>query len=100
MDGGRCLSDGEGDYGNVESCTIKALRPLILTATEFDTESSHDTLTIAGTAYSGSDGPQGLPVDGGAELAWSSDGSVVRAGFKVCASEPGSFAITASPVIS
>ena len=78
------MTDGDGDYGNSEECRIKALRPLVATATEFDTEENYDFLTVAGTQYSGSDGPQGLPVDAGAELVWKSDGSVCKAGFKVC----------------
>ena len=87
------MSDGDGDYGNNEDCTIKALRSLVVNATEFGTEFGWDYLTIDGTLYHGSEGPQGLPVDPDAELTWSSDGSVTRTGFTVCASDPGSFTI-------
>ena len=90
VDGGRCVSDGEGDYGSNENCNIKVLRPLVVTATDFHTEAGYDILTVAGTQYYGSDGPQGLPLDAGAELVWTSDDSEFRSGFKVCAAEPGS----------
>ena len=79
------MSDGEGDYGPSENCKVQALRPLFVTATEFDTEECCDDLTVAGARYAGSNGPQGLSVDAGAELVWTSDGSEYRSGFKVCA---------------
>ena len=79
------MSDGGADYGDNENCEIKALRPLVATATEFHTEAGYDILTVAGTEYDGSDGPQGLPLDAGAELVWTSDNSEFRSGFKVCA---------------
>ena len=81
------------DYGNDEHCTIMALRPLGITVTEFDTESGHDHLTIGGTQYSGSQGPQGLWIAPGTQLVWTSDASGTKAGFKLCALESGSFAI-------
>ena len=90
VDGGRCVSDGGGDYGPSENCKVQALRPFAATATEFDTEAGYDILTVAGTEYYGSEGPQGLPVDAGAELVWTSDDSEFGSGFKVCAVEPGS----------
>ena len=92
-DGGRCVSDGYGNYGNNEHCTIMALRSLVATATEFDTESCCDFLTIGGTQYSGFQGPRGLPLAQGTVLVWTSDASDTKAGFKLCAVESGSFAI-------
>ena len=83
------MSDGEWHYGPNENCNIKALRPLVVSATEFATEEGVDILTVAGTQYHGSDGPQGQPVAAGAELVWTSDDREFRSGFKVCA-EPGS----------
>ena len=87
------MSDGEGDYGNNENCTVKAVRPLVVNAEEFGTEFGWDYLTIDGTQYHGSEGPQGLLLDPDAELTWSSDGSVTSTGFTLCASDPGSFVI-------
>ena len=88
------MSDGEGDYGNDEHCTIKTLRPLFVTATEFNTEFGYDYLTIAGKRYHGSEGPQELVLVPGDELVWTSDLSTVSTGFKVCAAEASSCGIT------
>ena len=90
VDGGRCVSDGAWDHGVHEYCKVQALRPLAATATEFDTEENYDFLTVAGTQYHGSEGPQGLPLDAGAELVWTTDGTEVRPGFTVCANETSS----------
>ena len=93
------MSDGEGEYGNNEECTIRALRSLVVTATEFHTEQGHDFLTIKGTQFHGSeDAPQSVPLAQGAEMQWSSDGSVTAPGFMLCASEAGWFAMTLSLV--
>ena len=94
VEGGRCVTDGGGEYGNDENCKIKTLRPLVANATEFATEPGYDFLTIGGTAYHGDDGPPALPLDGGTEVVWKSDQSNVRLGFTVCAAETGSFAST------
>ena len=91
VEGGRCVTEGKGVYGNNEACIIKTLRTLAVTATEFETESCCDHLTIAGTPYNGGSGPQALPLDQGTELVWTSDGSVISDGFTVCANETGSF---------
>ena len=84
------MSDGTWDHEVYEYCKVKALRPLAATATEFDTEENYDFLTVAGTQYHGSEGPQGLPLDAGAELVWTTDGTEVRPGFTVCANETSS----------
>ena len=96
VDGGRCVSDGAWSYANNEECEIKALRPLLATATEFATEENYDYFTVAGKEYHGSEGPQGLPVDSGAEVVWRSDSSNVAPGFMVCASETSSL-VTVAP---
>ena len=95
VDGGRCVTDGEGDYGNNENCEVQALRPLVATATEFNTESGYDQLTVAGTAYDGTTGPQGVALDAGAEMVFTSDGSQTGSGYKVCAAETGSVCVNA-----
>ena len=63
------------------------------TAEEFDTEMDFDYLTIGDTGYTGQEGPLALSLGEGAALVWSTDGSEFRSGFKVCAAEPGAFAI-------
>jgi hypothetical protein len=40
--GGTCVTDGPGNYGNNEACTVVAARSIVLTATEFDTERNFD----------------------------------------------------------
>ena len=39
---GTCVTDGGGDYGNGESCTVRAERDLILSSAIFDTEARFD----------------------------------------------------------
>ena len=90
VDGGRCVSDGTWSYGVSEYCKVKALRPLVATATEFETEEGYDFFAVGGTQYHGSEGPQGVLVDAGAKLVWTSDGAEVRPGFTVCAAETSS----------
>ena len=86
VDGGRCVSDGEGSYGNRETCTVKALRPLVLTTEQYAVESGYDYLSVNGRAFGGNSGPEGMKLDAGAQLVWRSDGSRAYDGFKVCAS--------------
>ena len=87
---GRCVTDGFGNYGNHESCTVKALQPLILTTVQYDIQSRNDYITVGGARYEYS-GPAQLKVAKGTELTWRSDGSSTNGGFKVCAQSGGSF---------
>ena len=68
-----------------ESCQVAFAQPVLLQVHLFDTESCCDKLTVdsstGGTVYSGTDGPDGVEASA---LSWSSDGSVVGVGFKVC----------------
>merc|ERR1712032_473424 len=87
---GRCVSDGEGNYGSSECCTFRARRPLLLTTLLYQVERGHDFLTIDGVEYnSGKAPPQGLRLAEGAEVVWKADYSVSYAGFKVCATGEG-----------
>ena len=45
--GGACVTEGRGYHGNRERCTIRALVDLYATATEFQTESCCDRVTIS-----------------------------------------------------
>merc|ERR1711937_975111 len=47
VDGGRCVTDGAGSYGNNENCKLKTLQRVDLTSTEYDVEVGYDFLTIA-----------------------------------------------------
>ena len=84
-DNGRCVTDGQGQYGNQESCRVMALRPLSLTTTQYSVEGD-DYLTVGGVLFDSGYGPQGMKLSAGSELVWTTDGSFVRDGFTVCAS--------------
>ena len=75
--GGACVTDGAGDYGNNEQCTMRAEVPMVLSTNLFDTEAGYDKLTIAGVQYSGYQQlPDGLQMEIGDVMTWSSDVSV------------------------
>lgn len=82
---GTCITDGIGEYGNDEVCTIRAEVAMSITATEFVTESGWDLFTVGATAYSGSTGPTNVQVAAGTVVNWSSDDSNTRAGWTICA---------------
>ena len=84
-EGGRCVTDGPGDYGNNERCTVGALRPLTVTAEQYEVETGWDYVTINGVTYERS-GPQAVRMNEGGMWSWRSDGSGMRGGFKLCAS--------------
>ena len=63
-----------------------ALRPLSLTTTQYSVESDYDHLTVGGITFDSDYGPQGMKLAAGSELEWTTDGSIVDAGFTVCAS--------------
>lgn len=81
---GACVTDGPGNYGNNEECTVEVLQTGLLSATEFYTESGYDYLTIGGTRYQDTSGPSNLPVTAGTPFSWRSDGSVTYPGWTVC----------------
>ena len=85
-DDGRCVTDGEGQYGRGENCRVKALRPLSLTTTQYSVEGEYDYLTVGGVHFDNGYGPQGMKLPAGSELVWKTDGSFVYDGFTVCAS--------------
>ena len=87
VDSSGCVTDGGGNYGNDEQCTIRVLLSGTLTATQFDTENGFDWVTIGGTRYMGTAGPVGVGVAAGSTLTWRSDHSVTRAGWTICLSE-------------
>ena len=82
---GACISDGDGDYGNDESCEAEALSPVTIQAESFMTESGYDFVTVGGVRYSGSVAPSDVVMADGDLLSWSSDYSVTSGGFSICA---------------
>ena len=73
---GYCITDGPGNYGNNEDCTIRAEVPMTLQARAFNTESDYDSVRIGGIPYSGFIGPMNVQVSAGTILTWSSDEDV------------------------
>ena len=59
-----------------------------LTAEAFSTEATYDTLTVNGFSFSGTSGPTDYFVTAGANITWSTDGSITNTGFEVCAWQP------------
>ena len=84
IDANGCATDGEGAHGNGEACTVRVAAAGFVTATQFDTESCCDRVTIGGTPYRGLTGPNGVAVAAGSLFTWRSDGSVTRAGWTIC----------------
>jgi len=81
---GNCIqsSNHPGNYGNNQACDIDATQ-VTITVDAFDTESRYDWLTMPdGSRYSGSSGPPSGTYSG--TIAWASDYSVVRSGWKLC----------------
>ena len=75
-------STADGLYGSNEACTVTFGHDVRLSVHLFETESGYDQLTVDGTIYDGTSGPNGLTTSG---LSWSSDDSFGRSGFKICA---------------
>ena len=96
---GQCTleSDGTcvgrmGSYTDNELCDIKVSAATTVIAVAFDTESGYDYLRIndgqvlhefAGSSLS--DGPQSVAVTPESIISWSSDGSVTKSGWLLCA---------------
>jgi len=96
---GPCIVDGacarspnypSNNYGNHQSCTITPTGLAVgqlLSATAFNTESGYDKLIVNGAPYDGTTGPSNV-VLGSAPFTWSSDYSITRTGWEVCARSP------------
>ena len=84
IDADYCATDGPGDHGNGELCTIRVAARGFVTASEFDTESGYDWVTIGDAQYQGSTGPISVAVAANSTFTWRSDGSVTNAGWTIC----------------
>ena len=78
IDANGCATDGAGEHGNGEACTIRVTAAGFLTATAFDTESGFDYVTIAGTRYHASNGPNDVEVSANSTFTWRSDVTVTN----------------------
>ena len=79
------MTDGYGNYGNNERCEVEALRGLTLVATQYDNEDTYDYVTVNGVQYRTTFPLQGVSMSNGARFVWTSDVSVTRAGYTLCA---------------
>ena len=86
VDGGRCVTDGAGNYGSRESCSVIALRQFYVYTMQYEVERGYDYLTVNGVQYKYS-APNGVKMTQGAALEWRSDGSYFNKGWKVCAED-------------
>ena len=84
---GLCITDGPGNYGNAERCEVRAEGAMFLNVAAFNTESNFDYITIGTDRYSGTVGPVGIQLGSGDTVSWYSDGSAVRSGFTICATQ-------------
>ena len=87
IDANGCATDGAGEHGDNEACTIQVNQAGYLTATEFDTESGYDYVTIGGARYEGYVGPDGVAVSAGSTFQWQSDVACTYAGWTICFGE-------------
>ena len=87
--GGTCVTDGPGDYGADEACSVRAEQPFVLTATSFDVHWMSDALTVGGVEYDdNTGGPDNVPMAAGDVMTWSTNAYLHAAGFEVCAYPP------------
>jgi len=83
--GNTCVTDGYGNYGNNERCTIQVLQSgRLSTYGSFRTELGFDYVTIGSTRYQGTRGPGNVYVSYGSTFTWRSDSSVTDSGWTIC----------------
>jgi hypothetical protein len=93
VDNGKCFQsiNYPNNHGADQSCSINVSSSTNLDVKDFDVEASetceYDHLTVNGTKYCGTTGPNGTSVNGGDTINWITDSSVESKGFKICASE-------------
>merc|ERR1719478_478084 len=86
VNNGRCVTDGANNYGNQERCTIRANYAMVATAHHYDIEDDWDYLSIQGTPYKEAQSPPtNVMLSSGDVITWTSDGSINRGGFMLCA---------------
>jgi hypothetical protein len=83
-----CITDGPGGYGSGERCTVEVLRDGFLflrPGDAFDIETFYDGFSINGTFADERSEIEGVAVQDGDIISWSTDDSVQLAGFTLCA---------------
>ena len=91
MTSGNCVTDGAGNYGNDERCTIKVLADGMLTAAEFDvqrcgagTRCNCDRVVIGGAYFCGTTGPSNVRVAANDTFQWRSGERNTERGWSIC----------------
>jgi len=88
LDDNQCVSNIRGaSYQNHETCTItiKDSNGVRLNVFHFETENGYDFLKVNDQQYSGSHGPEDVLAKG--TIDWTSDYSVTRRGWTICAEQ-------------
>ena len=75
-------------YNNSQACSVVVQTAALLSSDTFATEAGYDLLRVSGVAYSGDAAPHNVVVAAGSVILWTSDDSVTRSGFRVCAGAP------------
>ena len=98
INGGTCVTDGSGNHGNNEACTIQAMvAGTISSVGNFDVEShrscAYDYILIGTRRFCGSGraAPTNVGVSSLETVRWRSDSSVTRAGWTLCLTPTGEF---------
>ena len=89
IDSSGCVTDGYGNHGSNEACTITANQAITVSSTYFNTESYYDRIQIGTTRFSGSTGPSNVAMAAGSTMTWYADGAVNYGGFVICPSAAG-----------
>ena len=86
MDGHFCMTSPNypAECDNNQGCIIDIRSNGTITATNFSTEAGYDTLSIGDFVYSGTIGPDGVPVRGGTTVRWKSGSSITSKGWRLC----------------
>eukprot|EP00035_Acanthoeca_spectabilis_P026761 m.464119 g.464119 ORF g.464119 m.464119 type:complete len:960 (+) comp23345_c0_seq1:126-3005(+) len=85
--GGLCFTDGPGDYGPNERCTIRTLRDTRLTVQSYDGQrNDYFTVGTSTTQLNTRDAVNNLLVPANTDIRWQSNGVTQGAGWIICAS--------------
>jgi len=84
IDSSGCVTDGIGDHGNSEACTVTANHNITVSSTYFNTEPCCDRVIIGAASYGGTVGPSSVAMAAGSTMTWYADGSVTNGGFVIC----------------
>jgi hypothetical protein len=86
---GSCITDGPGNYGNNERCTIEVLRSGYLTVQgSFTVEENYDYFTInaSSTRLDTAAALENIAIFEGTTISWLSDNSGIEDGWMLCGS--------------